>query len=451
MNQSLPYNEAAERATIGAIFLEPDIAPILQDLVQPEDFYSEKLGRVYAAQLACLKQRTRPDMVSVGAMLHGDDIDVPFLMDLANAVPSAYNAHVYAGIVHKCAVLRRLIQVGGRIAALGYEANDDVDGTLADAQALLNAVEQQATASAMVSADAVVDDLDFEQSEVQSGKMTPGFVTSLHDLNRHIGSFRRKELTTLLSPSGTGKSTMMGQLIAEVAEPGGHAGAFSLEMDRKVFFKRILARWFHTHYQELGITYDMLRDWRFVTPLEVYRVKKGEADAKKLAQLETERMIAVEEGKAYLRSLNISISDARGLTVDQIRLQALRRVAQHGPFDFFAIDYGQLVLPTGQHRNREQAVAEVADQVLTLAADLDCPLLCLAQENKQGEVRESMRWHNNCHVELRLQRREDEAGMVDLFIPKARDGITNTQGIPLVFSGAHQCFLSHSPISIEGY
>jgi replicative DNA helicase len=92
----------------------------------------------------------------------------------------------------------------------------------------------------------------------------------------------------------------------------------------------------------------------------------------------------------------------------------------------------------------------VADKVLRLADDLGCPVVCLGQQNDDGKVRESRRWFNNCHIELRLQRR-DEVGkenVVDLHITKARDGITGT--VPLLFDGEHQMFLSYSG-AIEGY
>lgn len=453
MERTLPNNAAAERATIGSIFLDREAIVTVAALLEPAHFYYDKHAWVYEAQLACYSRREPPDLTLVANELRRRERleqigGVPFLIDLANDVPTAFHAEYYAKIVERTAVLRRLIRAGGEIAALGFEESDDLDRTIARAFDTLLDVARTSHERGFQAAADVFDDVLADMERRVTGQIPPALETPWIDVNRAIGGLRRGELIVLTSPSGTGKSTMMCQLLHHCVKGGGHAGGFSLEMTRGAVLKRILA-------DALNLPYEMLRDHVYTTAHERWQASNPSSPltAKQLADLESQRINALYQARETLvPSWELDIDDTPDLTIDQIRLRAVKRAALTRPFDLLAVDYAQLAKATRRHQTREQEVAEVADGLLAMAKELDCPVLALAQQNESGDVRESRRLFNNCHVEMRLKREESEDSPYThtLVVTKARDG--QLENVPLQFDGAHQRFTTYTPAhSVEGY
>jgi hypothetical protein len=116
--------------------LDPSKSPaVVMEFLRPEDFYRQAHGRIYAAMLALYERGVRPDVVTVAEELErtGDLEGVGgagYLSTLGNDTPSSLSCVQYAQIVHRKAVLRNLIGVAGKIAAIGYEDGSDVGEAL---------------------------------------------------------------------------------------------------------------------------------------------------------------------------------------------------------------------------------------------------------------------------------------------------------------------------------
>src|SRR5262245_36543405 len=121
--RSLPADLDAERATLGSITLNRDAIIPIASWLKSEHFYLEKHHWIYAAARTCYDRGEPPDERTIGAELaRRGQLDAvggyPYLADLSDAVPTSYHVEHYARIVHRCAINRALIVVGGRIAAL---------------------------------------------------------------------------------------------------------------------------------------------------------------------------------------------------------------------------------------------------------------------------------------------------------------------------------------------
>ena len=213
MDKPLPHNDAAERATLGAIFLDRDAIVPLAAWLSPEHFYVQQHAWIFEAQLACYNRRTPPDITTVADELRRNERlteigDVPFLIDLSNAVPTAYHVEYYGRIVERTAVLRRLIQAGGRIAQLGFEETDDVEQTLDAAEQEIFAISQHRNLQGFVSLAQVIDQYYEYLNEVQErGAEMTGVATGFIDLDRMTGGLHRSDLLILwLRDLGVGKS-----------------------------------------------------------------------------------------------------------------------------------------------------------------------------------------------------------------------------------------------------
>src|SRR3712207_3874995 len=111
-----PHNLEAEQSVLGTVLLSDTALPalIIDERIQPEDFYRESHGRIFRAMLDLHTKGEPIDAVTLKDLLKqageldavGGEAAVDFL---AGAVPSIANVRHYARIVRENAMLRRLL------------------------------------------------------------------------------------------------------------------------------------------------------------------------------------------------------------------------------------------------------------------------------------------------------------------------------------------------------
>ncbi len=145
----LPHDEAAERAVLGAAMLSRRAVADVAAVVHGPDFYRPAHELIWAAvvaldgdgkpaeaQLVADELRKRGELERVGG--------AAYLHVLLSSVVNAASASYYALIVREKAVLRRLVQAGARIQALGHAVDGgDVSELVAEA---VKEVEEAASA-----------------------------------------------------------------------------------------------------------------------------------------------------------------------------------------------------------------------------------------------------------------------------------------------------------------
>ncbi|MDP9309386.1 MAG: replicative DNA helicase [Chloroflexota bacterium] len=421
MEKSLPHNDAAERATLGAIFLDREAVVPIAAWLLPEHFYTERHAWVYEAQLACYNRRTPPDLTTVADELRRKERleqlgGIPFLIDLSNSVPTAYHVEYYAKIVERTAVLRRLIQAGGKIAALGFDETDDVEQTLDAAEQELFNVSQRRGIQGFVPLSQVVDQYYEYLSEVQDrGPEMAGLPTGFIDFDRMTGGLHKSDLLILAARPGVGKSsfamTMAFNMAMQHRTP---VGVFALEMGRDQLLQRLLAT--HT-----GIDSQKLRTGRITT---------GE-------------LTTLMDAMGQLSAAPIYIDDTPGVTVNELRSKSRRLQAEHG-LEVLIIDYLQLMSGSGKRNdNRVQEVSEISRSLKSLARELNIPVIALSQLSRAVEgrtshvpvladLRESGSIEQDADLVMFIYREEmydkdtDKKGIAEIHIAKHRNGPLGT-------------------------
>lgn len=445
MDKPLPHNEHAERATLGAIFLDRDAIVPIAAWLAPEHFYFEKHAWIYEAQLACYNRRVPPDLATVADELRRQERleqigGVPFLIELADAVPTAYHVEYYARIVERTAVLRRLIQAGGKIAALGYEETDDVEQTLDAAERELFSVSQRRGVQGFVSLAQVIDQYYEYLSEIQErGPELTGIPTGFIDFDRMTGGLHKSDLIILAARPGVGKSSFAMTIAFNVAmQQKMPVGVFALEMGRDQLLQRLLAT--HT-----GIDSQKLRTGR----------------------ISTSELTVLMDAMGQLSAAPIYIDDTPGLTVHEVRSKSRRLQAEHG-LELLIIDYLQLMAGSGRrNENRVQEVSEISRSLKALARELNIPVLALSQLSRAVEgrtshvpvladLRESGSIEQDADIVLFIYREElydkdtDKKGIAEIHIAKHRNGPLGV--VPLYFDQRTTRFRDLAPYqSPEGY
>ena len=360
-DRSIPADIQAERDVLGSILLEREAILAVSDILQADDFYLEKHALIFQAMLACFAERVPPDITTVTTQLRRQaQLDlvggIAFLGELLGAVPTAVHVGYYAQSVAATALLRRLIQAGGTIVALGYDEEPSVDVTLDLAEQTLFAVSQQKRGADFVPLSTVASAYFETLQRDDDARLSP---TGLIDLDRRLGGgLRPGQLALLAARPSMGKTGMALSIAYAMGRQGQHVGVVSLEMSRDELFERLIAMHTGISTQEVG-------------PLG----KRGDG--------------RVIEAVAALSQWPLAIEDRAGLSVMDVRSKA-RRLAAVRPLDLLIVDYLQL-LDGGDTReqNRNEEVSRISRQLKLLARELQCPVLALSQLSRAVEQRAS--------------------------------------------------------------
>lgn len=443
MDRAVPFDLAAERATLGAVLLERDAIIPIAAWLPPDHFYLEKHALVFEAALACYHRREPPDLATVSAELRRHErLDLvgglAFLGELAQAAPAAVHVEYYARIVERTAILRRLIEAGGKIASLGYEEGRELEETLDQAEAEVFAVSQRRSAQAFVPAGQIVNDLFTRIERLRDrGGAVSGLATGYPDLDALTSGLQPSDFLILAARPSIGKTSLALSLGYNVAMAGATVGVFSLEMSRDQLMQRILA---------------------MHTGIDMQRLRTG--------NLRNDELALAFDGMGVLSELPIHIDDTPGLTVTEVRSRARRLVAEQG-CDLLMIDYLQLMSGGGSKENRVQEVSEISRGLKALARELNAPVLALSQLSRAVEsradhvpmlsdLRESGSLEQDADIVMFIYREEvydketDKKGIAELHIAKHRNGPLGI--VPMRFDGRTTRFANLSAYRVpEGY
>lgn len=362
--RTLPADINAERDTLGACLLERDAIIVIAPWLSASAFYLEKHAWIYEALLACYEQGIPPDISTVADELRRlDRLDqvggLLYLGELSASVPSAVHVEYYARIVKRTALLRRLVEAGGKIAALGYDEEDDITAVFERAEVALFDVTQDQGERSFVPVRTVADEFFEQFSQQQASRSTvSGVPTGYYDLDAMTGGLQRSDLIILAARPGMGKTALGLNMAINIASTRQPVAFFSLEMSRLQLFYRLLA---------------------METGLDTQRLRTG-----KIADADLERLIAA---LGHLSDIPLYIDDTPALSVAEIRNRA-RRLRAQTALELIVVDYLQLARG-GRELNRVQEVGEIARGLKELARTLDVPVLALSQLSRAVEGRVS--------------------------------------------------------------
>lgn len=360
---TLPVNRDAERATLGAVLLEPDSLPYLARRLTPADFYDERNAFVYELMLELMGKRTRPDVVNLaeGCRARGRKELAPYLVDLSNNVPYSWNVDHYAAIVERVAVLRRMIKAGTAIAALGMAEPDDVDTALADAYRLLTGCARPKHGQDLFGLGDVFHEIMALLDPDAPSMLIP---TGLWALDQLIGGLLKSDYYVLAGRPGLGKTSLALAAALHVAVDQGKLVVFvSLEMPRAQLVQRILS---------------MLSG----VPLENIITKR-------LTEGDTAKLV---DAMARYSAAPFVIYDQGRVSIDVIRqkvAQAVQEGAERGfELGLMVCDYIQIAMGSGRYSgNPEAELSEISGALANLARAHGAPMLALSQLNRDLERR----------------------------------------------------------------
>src|SRR5438093_3419843 len=162
LDKEIPHSVEAERSVLGAILIENTAINRAQEILREEDFYREPHRKIFKVMTDLSEKTTAIDPVTVKDELsRAGDLEAvggpAYIASLLDGVPRSANVEYYARIVKDKAILRNLIEAGGRIVTTAYEAAQDVEAILDASERLIFRIAQDQLRAGFVSMRVLVD------------------------------------------------------------------------------------------------------------------------------------------------------------------------------------------------------------------------------------------------------------------------------------------------------
>ncbi len=427
-----PHDLAAEMCVLGAMLLSKDAIADVVERVRSGDFYAVKHGWIYDTIIDLYGRGEPADPVTVLAALTAKGHKVgggPYMHDLVSSVPTAANGSYYATIVAKLAVQRRLGEAATRIVQQSYNPNGvDVDDLVDQAQQAM----YDLTAHGPAQGYSLLGDLlqstidEVEAIGSRGGDGPTGVPSGVVDLDRILLGAHPGQLIVVAGRPGMGKST------------------FALDWARNAAIRHNLPAAFFS--LEMPATELVMRVLSAEARVPLAFVRSG--------QLSDDHWAALARRAGEVSEAAMFVDDTANMTLMEIRAKSRRMDQQlRGPdpanprpgLKLVVVDYLQLMTaPSGRKTpDRQQEVADISRGLKLLAKELMCPVIAVAQLNREADkradkrpqlsdLRESGSIENDADVVI-LVHRDDyydkespRAGEADLIIAKHRNGPTDT-------------------------
>jgi len=369
-NEKLPPHDIdAEEAVIGSLLIDGQAIYKIATFLQQSDFYSERNLWIYGACISLYQRNEAINQITVAQELDRQEKlescgGAAYLSHLISICPTSLDIEHYAQIAYRLSVMRNLIKAADRIAAIGYEADPDVDASLSQAEDILFRLHHGQSPRDFVHIRQVLD----KYFETAPGTTTEGYpqeptsqvLSGFTGLDEFLGGFQPSDLIIVAGRPSLGKTSLALSIARNATiERGACVALFSLEMAREPLVLRLLS-------SEARIN---LRRVRFGVHSE---------DEEK----------RIMDATGILSEAPLYIDDTPQLRVVEMRSKARRLYYERG-IDLIIVDYLQLMQGEGRVENRVQEISFISRSLKALARELNIPVIAVSQLTRAVEWRAS--------------------------------------------------------------
>lgn len=421
--RTLPHNIEAEKSVLAACMLNPEAVDDIATKLRPENFFRPAHQRIFEGMLELNTRHIPIDQISLAERLAAEgQLEAvggkPYLVELANNTLALTNWKSHTEIVKRTSVLRDLVYASTNINALAYDAPDDTNEVIEEAEKMLfNVTQKRVSSSFQNITDLLTQAFDEIDDLVDNQNHMAGVPTGFTDVDKLFWGLRGGDLLILAARPGVGKTSFALNLATNAAKAGAAVALFSLEMGANQLVQRILCA-------EARVNLGQLRQGK---------LSEGDWNA-------------IMNAAATLSGLELYIDDTPGLSLLEMRAKA-RRQLRDKEKGLIIVDYLQLMQPPSNRRdgNRAVEVAEISRGLKVLAKELNMPLLALSQLSRAVEMRgtkrpmlsdlrESGSIEQDADIVMFIDRSMDEMegeqegrpewGTAELIVAKHRNGAT---------------------------
>jgi replicative DNA helicase len=420
--RTLPHNLEAERSVLGAILVHNDAFNLAAQVIDSSDFYRDAHRRIFERMVQLNERNQAIDFVTLKEELSRageiDEVGGPaYVAALADGVPRATNVEYYARIVKEKSTLRSLIFAANKILTNAYEADQESDLILDEAESSIFAVaDDRLKAGFVPMRDLVKDSFPKIEQLFEQKRLVTGVPTGFVDLDEMTRGLQPGDLIIVAARPSMGKTSLVLNIAQYVAiQPEHTVGFFSLEMSKESLFLRLLTS---------------------EAQIDSHRLMSGAIGQKDYGR--------ISHALESLSAMRLFIDDTANVGVMEMRAKA-RRLQKEHRLSLLVVDYIQLMSGRGRFENRTLELASISRSLKGLAKELGVPIVVLSQLSRAPEsrsdhrpqlsdLRESGALEQDADVVVLIYREDaynrdpnnPDAGTAELILAKQRNGPTGT-------------------------
>jgi replicative DNA helicase len=436
-NRTLPHNLDAEKSVLGAILINNEAFNHAAELIDARDFFRDAHRRIFDRMVTLSERGDAIDFVTLkeelGRAGELEEVGGPaYIASLADGVPKSANIEYYARIVKEKSTLRSLIHSANRIIADAYEAEQEPDLLLDEAERAIFAIAEDRIRAGFVPLRDLVQGSFATIEKLQQHKgMVTGVPTGFIDLDEMTSGLQPSDLVLVAARPSMGKTSFVLNIAQHIGtQTDMTVGFFSLEMSKEQLFMRMLTS---------------------EARIDAHRFRSGFLSEKDYGRL--------SQALGTLAEARVFIDDTASLGVLEMRAKARRLKAEHG-LHLLVVDYIQLMQGRGRFESRQQELASISRSLKGLAKELTVPIVALSQLSRAPETRSDHRpqlsdlresgaleqdadvvmfiYREDQYRDSEGQPNQDAEGVAEIIVGKQRNGPTGS--LKLAFIQEHTRF-----------
>ena len=414
MNREPQCDLQAEQGVLSAILIDKPAFATCSEYITKDSFYWDKHATIYQAMCDMDSRNDPIDFVTIANELKKSEKleevgGEYYLYEMSESCPFPRNVKYYAEIVQDKEILRKVSSVGDTIAEDSYKPDIKTTDLLDSSIQKLFLIQQGTLTEGFESQKNLGQDFQVRHAS----KVPIGISTGFPEIDAIIGGFKNSELIILAGRPGMGK-TSLGLNIASKAlsRCGGVVGLISIEMGKSAIQNRFIAT---------------------LADISLYKI----TERMKLSEPEQKRIGEIAREKPFK---NLYADYSHSQTIPTIRSRA-RKLKSTTELKLLVIDYLQLITPSEKTETRAQEVGKWCKELKGLAKELDIPILCLAQVNRDltkranqrpimSDLKDSGGVEENADMVIFVHRQsyyeETQDNKAEIIVEKNRNGPTGT-------------------------
>ena len=352
------YNVESEISIIGAILLRPFALVEVRAELNSSAFGDQRIKTIFETMMKISTKGEPLDMVILSNELEKAGLlkragGKDFLGEIVKQIATSAGLSYHIRELKECQARRTLAELAGRVQD-DLRENVEVAEILSGIRKTIMDIKGDAKVKVIALKEALGNTIKAIEEISQAEGNVIGVRSGFTRIDRITGGWQPGELILIAGRPGMGKSVFAKDVAENASVPVAY---FSLEMSTNELIKRQLASRSKVNFEAIRTGRVNQKDW--------------------------DRIIS---GANSLEEVPIFYVDRASMSIDELEgiAQGLKMSEDIG---LVVIDYLQLLRSRVRSEGREREVSEISRRLKALARDLEVPVICLSQLNRQCEMR----------------------------------------------------------------
>lgn len=411
----LPHDEAAEKAILGAVLLDNSIVSELSTILHPRDFYKHGHQEIFQTMLDYSNESAsnKIDIITLVDCLNKTNTleicgGISYISSLTSEAPSSTTAIIYANMIKKLSLRRRLVTVATTLKDDAFDLTHDISATIDKGESSLSALASQGNvAGEYYDATKLLLETISNIEKRTSDDGFRGYSTGFKDLDRRLtGGFKEQDYVIIGARPSIGKTAFaLTMAINMLLMHSYRIGFLSLEMKATDLLERALTG---------------------ISRVDFSHIRNGLLTENELSQ--------IFDACDILAKQKFFIQDTPNMQLNDIRSQA-RKMKREDDIQILFVDYIGLIQNTDNSVPRHEQIANISRTLKQLTRELNIPIVVLSQVGRQtdgqlprlADLRESGSIEQDADVVILLHRNNVEEAAIqktEVLVAKNRNGET---------------------------